>query len=59
MGRGIFNIVIGAVFIVGGLTGKLVFIGTSSGALLAVIGLGLCGLGAWSIVKSRRAPPTA
>jgi len=44
--RGIINIVIGAFFIIGGLTGKMALRGTSSsgaiigiGALLVVIGL--------------------
>ena len=51
--RGVFNIVIGLVFIVGGLTGKLVFIGTNSGALLAVVGLGLIGLGIYRLANRR------
>lgn len=36
--RGIINIVIGVVFIIGGLTGKMVFIGTQSGTALVVVG---------------------
>ena len=36
--RGIINIVIGAVFIIGGLSGTLVMRGTESGIALAVIG---------------------
>ncbi|HEY2761641.1 MAG TPA: hypothetical protein VGI75_12885 [Pirellulales bacterium] len=36
--RGIINIVIGIGFIIGGLSGKLVMRGTSSGEALAVIG---------------------
>ncbi len=36
--RGIINIVIGAVFIIGGLSGKLVMRGTGSGIALTVIG---------------------
>jgi hypothetical protein len=36
--RGIISIVIGTVFIVGGLTGKLTLIGTQSGGALAVAG---------------------
>ena len=38
MMRGVINIVIGLIFIVGGLTGKLSMRGTNSGAL-AVIGV--------------------
>jgi hypothetical protein len=36
--RGIVNILIGGVFIVGGLSGKMVMRGTESGPALAVIG---------------------
>ena len=36
--RGIINIIIGAAFLIGGLSGKLVFRGTHSGALLAGLG---------------------
>ena len=57
MGRGILNIVIGGVFVAGGLSGRLVFIGTNSGALLAVIGLGLVGLGIYRIANARKAAP--
>jgi hypothetical protein len=36
--RGITSIIIGTIFIVGGLTGKLAMIGTHSGGALAVAG---------------------
>ncbi|HEX5243314.1 MAG TPA: hypothetical protein VFW23_08615 [Tepidisphaeraceae bacterium] len=36
--RGIINIIIGIIFIVGGLSGKLVLLGTHSGPALAVLG---------------------
>jgi hypothetical protein len=36
--RGISSIIIGAIFIVGGLTGKLSLVGTHSGNALAVAG---------------------
>jgi hypothetical protein len=36
--RGIISIIIGAIFIVAGLTGKMVLIGTHSGTALAVVG---------------------
>jgi cadmium resistance protein CadD (predicted permease) len=36
---GIFNIVVGLVMIVGGLSGKLALLGTNSGTLLAAVGL--------------------
>lgn len=49
--RGLLNIVIGLVFIVGGLSGKLVMKGTQSGNALAVIGVVLLGLGAYRIAN--------
>ncbi len=36
--RGVINIIIGVVFIVGGLTGRLALIGTHNGPALAAIG---------------------
>lgn len=50
--RGILNIIIGLVFVVGGMSGKMVFRGTGSGGLLAVVGLGLIGLGVWRMVQA-------
>ncbi len=47
-----WNIVIGIVFIVGGLSGKLALIGTDSGPALAIVGAGLL---AWGIVQMVRA----
>jgi len=49
--RGIINIVIGLVFIVGGLSGGMVLRGTSSGAGLAVIGICLVGYGVFRLAK--------
>jgi hypothetical protein len=43
--RGVFNIILGIVFIIGGLSGHMVLIGTNSGVALAVAGLVLLGLG--------------
>ena len=43
--RGIGNIIVGVLFIVGGLSGQFVLIGTNSGELLAVVGVGLIVLG--------------
>jgi hypothetical protein len=51
--RGIVNIVIGAIFIIGGLSGGLVLIGTESGLLLALVGVLLVGLGIFRMVSSR------
>jgi hypothetical protein len=49
--RGIISIVLGLVFIIGGLSGKLALRGTESGPALAVIGVALIGLGIFRIVK--------
>jgi hypothetical protein len=37
--RGVISIIIGIVFIVGGLSGRLVLMGTQSGAALAAVGV--------------------
>jgi len=46
------NIIIGIIFIVGGLSGKIALRGTGSGIALAVIGAGLV---VWGIVQMARA----
>ncbi len=50
--RGIINIVIGVVFIIGGLSGNLVMKGTHSGGALAVLGGVLCLLGLYRLARS-------
>jgi hypothetical protein len=50
--RGIVNIILGVVFIIGGLSGRLVLIGTNSGPLLAIFGLFLVGLGIYRMSRS-------
>ena len=49
------SIIIGLVFIVGGLSDRLALIGTNSGVALAVVGLLLIGRGIWRIRKQRAA----
>ncbi|MBL9154891.1 MAG: hypothetical protein JNK37_20590 [Verrucomicrobiales bacterium] len=49
-----WNIIIGIVFVIGGLTGKLALIGTNSGGLLALFGAGLIVWGVVQIAKSRK-----
>ena len=49
--RGIGNIIVGIVFIIGGLSGQLVLIGTNSGELLAVVGGALIVLGIFRMAK--------
>jgi hypothetical protein len=51
--RGIVSIVIGLVLIVGGLSGRLVLIGTHSGPALALVGLAVAGIGVVRVIKSR------
>jgi hypothetical protein len=53
MARGIFNLIIGGVMIIGGLSGTLVLKGTSSGGALAAIGAVLVGLGIYRITQSK------
>lgn len=55
MGAVIWNILIGAVMLVGGLSGKLSLIGTQSSPLLAAFGAGILGYGIWQGVRIRRA----
>ena len=43
-----FNIVLGIIFIIGGLSGKLALIGTQSGTALAVVGVILM---IWGIIQ--------
>jgi len=47
------SIILGLVFIVGGLSGTLALIGTNSGTALAVVGVLLLGRGIWRIRKQR------
>jgi hypothetical protein len=49
-----WNIVIGIVFIVGGLSGKLALIGTQSGTALAAVGAALVTWGLVQEVRRRR-----
>ena len=49
--RGLINIIFGLVFIVGGLSGKLVLIGTHSGPALAGLGVLLLILGIFRMVQ--------
>lgn len=54
--RGIGNLIIGLIFIVGGMGGGLVLKGTNSGGALAFVGLVLCVLGGVQLAKSSDAP---
>ncbi len=48
------KIIIGVIMIIGGLSGKLVLIGTQSGTALAVVGVAMVIWGIARIMKSRR-----
>ena len=47
------SVIIGLIFIVGGLSGKLALIGTNSGIALAVVGALILGRGIYRIRKQR------
>jgi hypothetical protein len=49
--RGILNIVIGVIFIIGGLTGHLALIGTHSGPGLAIVGVVLVVVGLLRVLR--------
>ncbi len=51
--RGIINIVIGGVMLVGGLSGNLVMRGTSSGGALAALGGVLIAVGVYRLFQGR------
>jgi hypothetical protein len=50
------SIIIGLVFIVGGLSGNLALIGTNSGIALAVVGVLLVGRGIYRVRKQKAQP---
>ena len=54
-----WNIIIGIVFIVGGLSGKLALIGTNSGEALAALGAGLLIWGVVQLVRAKKAQAQA
>lgn len=54
MGSSIWNMLFGVVAIAGGLSGKLVLLGTNSSMLLVVLGVALFGYGVYGFVRSRR-----
>jgi hypothetical protein len=51
------SIIIGIVFIIGGLSGKLALIGTNSGGALAAVGAGLVVWGIVKMARTRKAQP--
>ena len=50
-----WNILIGIVFIIGGLSGNLVLRGTDSSELLIVVGVGLLLFGGYQMLRRRQA----
>jgi hypothetical protein len=52
--RGVIDIVIGLVLIVGGLSGRMALIGTHSGGALALLGAVVLTIGLVRILKSKR-----
>lgn len=49
-----WNIVVGIIFVIGGLTGNLALRGTNSGEAIAVVGAGLVVWGIVQVVKARQ-----
>lgn len=49
--RGLISIIIGVIFIVGGMSGRLVLIGTHSGPALAAVGVALILLGVYRMTR--------
>jgi hypothetical protein len=49
------KIIIGLVMVIGGLSGKLVLIGTQSGGALAVLGVVMIAWGIFNLTKARQA----
>ena len=54
MGAGVFNLLLGLVGLVGGLSGRLALLGTNSSVALAVVGGLIAAYGAYQIIRSRR-----
>jgi len=53
LGGRMSSVIIGLIFIVGGLSGQLALIGTNSGTALAVVGVLILGRGIYRIRKQR------
>ena len=51
--RGILNLIIGGVMVIGGLSGGLVLKGTQSGGALAAVGAVLCGVGLYRLTRPK------
>ncbi|MCE9591021.1 MAG: hypothetical protein K8S99_10895 [Planctomycetes bacterium] len=47
------NIIVGIIFVIGGLTGKLALVGTQSGVALAAVGAALIAWGAFRVIQRR------
>lgn len=56
--RGLFDIGLGLVFLIGGLTGKLALIGTNSGIALAAVGGAMIAWGGYKAMQGAAAGPT-
>lgn len=54
MGTAIFNIVMGVLAILGGLSGEVVLLGTHSSTALIVIGAVIGGLGVFQLIRATK-----
>lgn len=53
MGVAIFNLIVGVLCIVAGASGKFMFVGTNSPTILIAVGVGICALGLYQLIKRR------
>jgi hypothetical protein len=54
MGTAIFNLIVGALTIAAGLSGKFTFVGTQSSTILLAVGVGIALLGLYQLIRHRR-----
>ena len=59
MGRGVINIVIGGILVIGASSGKMVLIGTQSSLALGILGGVICAAGVVQMIlaKKKKIPP--
>jgi hypothetical protein len=54
MGAGIWNLLFGVAFIVGGLSGRIALIGTQSPGAAVAVGAVMAAWGGWQLWRSRK-----
>lgn len=56
MARGVINLILGGIMIIGGLSGDLVLKGTDSGGALAIFGVIIAGVGIFRLTSATKKP---